>query len=157
MADRVSASIEIGGTLTSTTYLELAQIIADEGLSIEWDGEPFAPAHRTAGEPLQLYAHEVPWGRFEALEAWCVAHALPFARWAGGYGREWTAERVVFTGNGEPTSYTADENDRIMIERHTVERLGSVEAITAYFDAADASVPALVVEGDPPAATGGAT
>ena len=148
MADRVSASIVVGGTITASDYAELAEIIADEGLSIEWDGERVEPTHRTVGEALSLYAHEVAWGRFETLEAWCVDKKLPFARWSGAYGGEWGAERVVFTGAGKPTSYAADEDDRVVIDRGTVEQLGSIEAITAYFDAADCAVPPLVVEGD---------
>lgn len=146
MADRVSASIIVGGTLTAPDYAELAEIIAGEGLSIEWDGEPFEPDHRTIGEPLSLYAHEVAWGRFEELEAWCVEKKLPFSRWSGSYGGEWTAERVVFKGAGDPQSYIADEDDRIMIDRGTVERLGSIETILGYFDAADIAVPPLVIE-----------
>lgn len=145
MADRVSASIVLGGTLTATDYAELSKIIVSEGLSIEWDGERFEPDHRTVGEPLSLYAHEVAWGRFEELETWCVEKKLPFSRWSGAYGGEWSAERVVFTGAREPTSYIADEEDRIMIDRTTVEKLGSVEAIVAYFDAADVAVPPLEI------------
>jgi hypothetical protein len=149
MADRVSASIELGGSLTAPQYSELAEIIADEGLSIEWDGESFDPAHHTIGEPLQLYAHEVPWGRFEALEEWCVENKLPFARWSGAYGGEWGAERVVFIGDGVPQSYAADEEDRVVICRATIEELGSFAAILAHFDAADVRIPPLAIEGDP--------
>ena len=149
MADRVSASIVIGGTIAATDYAELAGVIADEGLSTEWDGEAFAPDDRTIGEPLSLYAHEVAWGRFETLEAWCVEKDLPLARWSGAYGGEWSAERVVLTGQGQPSSYTADEDDRVMVDRQIVERLGSLSAIIAYFEAADFAVPPLVVEGEP--------
>jgi hypothetical protein len=145
MADRVSASITLGGTISPARYAELVERIDYEGLSTEWGGEPFASDQLTPGEPLYLCAHEVPWGRFEQLEAWCAANAVPFARWAGGYPGQWTAERVVFTGQGEPRSYTADEDDRIYVDRFTVERLGSLEALIAYFDAADAAVPPLVV------------
>lgn len=149
MADRVSASIQIGGALTAVAFTELAIAIANEGLSTEWDGEPFQPEHRSIGEHLHLYAHEVAWGRFEALETWCVEQKLPFARWSGGYGGQWGAERVVFTGEGEPTSYAADEDDQVVVYRDTIERLGSVEAILAFFDAADTPVPPLVVVDDP--------
>lgn len=146
MADRVSASIVIGGTLTASAYAEIAEIIADEGLSIEWDGAQFEPDHRTFGEPLSLYAHEVAWGRFEELEAWCVENKLAFSRWSGGYGSQWGPERVVFTGQGEPMSCATDEDDYIVIGRGTVEKLGSIEAILAYFDAANVAIPPLVVE-----------
>jgi hypothetical protein len=150
MADRVSASITIGGIIAAADYAQLCAIIADEGLSIEWDGEAFEPEHRTPGKPLSLHAHEVAWGRFAILEPWCVANGLSFARWSGAYGGEWDAERVVFTGKGEPIAYIADENDHVVINRATVERLGSIEAILAWFDAADITVPPLVVEGDGP-------
>ena len=148
MADRVSGSITLGGTISLARYGELAELIAAEGLGTEWDGETFEPDHRTPGEPLQLFAHEVPWGRFEQLETWCIAHGVPFARWAGGYPGEWTAERVVCTGAGEPRSYTADEDDRILIDRGTVEQLGSIDAIFAHLDAADGAVPPLIVDGE---------
>lgn len=88
MANRVSASITIGGTLNADDYAELAEIIAAEGLSIEWEGEDFEPEHRTVGEPLSLHAHEVAWARFDSLESWCIERKLPFSRWSGAYGGE---------------------------------------------------------------------
>lgn len=148
MADRVSASIELGGTLSALTYSELCETIESEGLSTEWDGEPFEADHRTEGDSLRLYAHEVAWGKFEMLEAWCVTMGLPFVRWSGSYPSQFGAERVVFTGEGEPQSYAADEDDYVVIGRHTAEKLGSFEAIIAHFDAADFKVPPLVVEGE---------
>jgi hypothetical protein len=145
MADRVSASITIGGVLDVAAYHELAIVIAEEGLSTEWDSATFAPDHRTEDEPLRLYAHEVPWGRFERLELYCANAGLPFARWSGGYGGEWGAERVVFTGSGESASYAATEDDEVMMGRQTANALGSCAAIIAHFDAADFVVPPLVV------------
>ena len=148
MADRVSASIALGGIVTAAQLHDLTELIADEGLSTEWGGEPFEPSQLTPGEPLQLHADEVAWGMFEELEAWCREHHVPYVRWSGGYGGEWAAERVVFDGSGDPRSYDADESDRIFVDRHTVERLGSMEAILAHFDGADFRVPPLVVGQD---------
>lgn len=145
MANRVSASITLGGALTPSAYADLAEIIASEALSTEWDGEPFDPDHRSDGEPLRLYAHEVAGGQFDALESWCVVNGIPFVRWCGGYDAEWAPERVVFTGAGALRSFTADENDRILIDRQDVERLGSIAALLAHFDAADFAVPPLIV------------
>lgn len=147
MADRVSASIVLGGTISITAFAELAQMIEQQGLSTEWDGEPFQSPDITPGEPLRLMAHEVAWGRFEELESWCVASAMPFTRWSGAYAGQWGGERVVFTGVGEPTSYAADEDDYVLIGRDMAERLGSMEAIRAHFDAADFVVPPLVIAG----------
>ena len=149
MADRVSASIALGGVVAAAQPAELTQLINDEGLSTEWGGEPFDLAQVTPGEPLQLYAHEVAGGIFEELEAWCREHRVPYVRWSGGYGCEWGAERVVFDGADEPRSYDADENDRVFVDRATVERLGSVEAILAHFDAAEFALPPLAITSEP--------
>lgn len=149
MANRVSASIRLGGALHPATFEELAEIILAERLSIEWGGEPFDPSHRTLGQPLDLYAHEVIGGRFEELEDRCIELKLPFVRSCDGYPGEWDPERVVFTGEGEPASYPADEAGHVVMNRGTAERLGSLEAIVAWFDAGDFRVPPLIVEGDP--------
>jgi hypothetical protein len=153
MADRVSASITLGGTLSTDQYEALAQIIASEGLSTEWDGEPFEPHHRIEGQSLSLFAHEVAGGTFEQLESWCVDHGLPFARWCGGYPGAWGPERLVFTGEGEPISHACDEEDHIVMPRQTVEKLASFEAVIAYFDGADFKVPPLVISDDAPTAS----
>lgn len=63
MADRVSVSFTLGGSLSGDAYLELVAAIAAEALSIEWDGPAIEPSHRTVGEPLTLLANEVAWGR----------------------------------------------------------------------------------------------
>lgn len=152
MVDRVSASIILGGILSAADYAELSGIIAAEGLSIEWDGERFAAHHRTVGNPLRLYSHEVAWGRFDRLEAWSVAKNLPFARWCEASSGQWGGQRVVFTGDGVPKSYSADEEDYIVIPRQTIESLGSFDAVIDYFDAADFEIPPLVVEGEEAAA-----
>ncbi|WP_176400293.1 hypothetical protein [Sphingobium sp. Z007] len=147
MADRVSASIVIGGSLTAFAFEELCDVVSSEGLAIEWDGEPFAAHHYVPGDPLSLFAHEVAGGQFDELEIWCVANALPFVRWCGSYSGQWGPERVVFSGTGAPRSFAVSEDDVAMIDRETIERLGSLEAALAYFEAADFVVPPLVVEG----------
>lgn len=145
MADRVSASITIGGALPSALLPDFIALIEQQRLSTEWDGEAFTASDLTGNAALELMAHEVAWGRFEALEAFCVTNALPFSRWSGAYSGQWGAERVVFTGSGEVQSYAADEDDYILIGRCTAERLGSFAAIIARFDDADFAVPALVI------------
>ena len=143
MADRVSSSITIGGDLSRDLLLDFAAIINAEGLSIDWDGEDFTLSQLPADVALTLMAHEVAWGRFEGLESFCVTNRLPFARWSGAYAGQWGAERVVY--HGEPETYAADEDDCIHVCRETIERLGSLEAVRAYFDAADFAVPSIRV------------
>lgn len=151
MADRVSASIVIGGTLGAPAFAELAELIMGEGLAVEWDGDPFEPEHRVEGEPLRLFAHEVAGGRFEEIEEWCVSHHLPFMRWCGGYSGQWGPERVVATGDGTAAFFAVTEDDEVVISRSTIAALGSLGAVFAHFDAAEFVVPPLVVVGAAPA------
>jgi len=147
MGLRVSASITLGGVLNASTYRALCDVIEKEGLSLEWDGERFEAHHRRDGEPLRLHAHDVSWGRFDMLEPLCAAWGLPFVRWSGSHPGQFGAERVVFTGTGMPRTFSADDDDVVVIVRETVETLASMAAVLAYFDAADFTVPPLVVEG----------
>lgn len=149
MADRVPASIRIGGSVSAATFAELLHVIAFEGLSAEWGGEHFDPASRVIGEPLALFDESCAWGKIDNLEAFCVEKGLPFVRWSGSYPGEWSPERLVFRGSGTVDSYMVDESDRVLLDRRLLADLGSVEAALAYFDAAGFEVPPLVVEGDP--------
>lgn len=158
MADRVPASILIGGVMSAALYAEFVSAIAFEGLSTEWGGEPFEVGQRVVGEPLALFDESCAWGKIDHLEAFCVKNALPFVRWSGSYPAEWSPERLVFRGTGTVDSYMIDESDRVMLDRRLLESLGSIEAAFAYFDGAEFEVPPLVVEGDPePADPGGTT
>lgn len=148
MAERVSASITIGGRVTADEFAELTHLIGAEGVTIEWDGDDFEPSQRVTDQPLRLCAHEVAWGRFEELEAWCVLKGVPFARWSGGYPSQWGSHRAVFTGTGVPKSYLVDEEDYTLIGRDMVKKLGTFEAVIAYFNDADMPIPPLIVEGD---------
>jgi hypothetical protein len=144
MADRVSASIEIGGRIGTEHYIELVQIAAGYALALQWGDEPFDGTGLTPGASLELFAYEVAGGQFDDLESFCVENGLAFARWCDGYPGAWNAERVVFTGAGEPVSYAAVE-DFVVIGRQTAEALGSYDAIIANFEAADFKIPPLVI------------
>ena len=143
MADRVSVSITIGGDLAASERDRFVAIIADEGLSVEWDGPEFEATQLPDEGALTLCAHEVAWGRLDELEAFCIARCLPFARWSGGCPGSFDPERTVFTGSGVLHGYAVSEDDNVMIGRHTAEALGSYAAIIATFDAADFAVPPL--------------
>ncbi len=147
MAERVSASITIGGSLTLTQYGRLCELVIAEGLCIEWDGRLFEAGDHTSGDPLSLFAHEVAYGSFHELEAWCGDNHLPFARWAGAYSGQWGARRVVFLGQGQPIYYPADEDDCLVIDEIKVRELGSIEAILAYFETAETPIPQLIIGG----------
>ena len=157
MADRVSVTFTLGGRISADDFEVLVSVIVAEGLSTEWDGPTFEASHRTEGEPLELFANEVAWGKVEALENFCADHGLAYHFWAGGYFAEWGAERIIYRGEGAPDSFVADESDRVLIDRGEVERRGSIDAVLAYFDAAEFTVPSLVVDGDREPGVEGAT
>jgi hypothetical protein len=80
MADRVSASITIGGAVSCDQYHALCALVSDEALCSEWDGDLFTPDARVEGEPLSLCAHEVSWGSFSTLEQYCCTNGIPYHR-----------------------------------------------------------------------------
>jgi hypothetical protein len=55
--------------------------------------------------------------------------------------------RAVFTGKGVPCVYAVDTDEVALIDRATIEKLGNVDAILAYLDAADFEVPLLHIVG----------
>lgn len=145
MADRVSATITIGGTLSAATFAMLSRVIVDEDLSTDWEGTRFTGTDMPQGEPLHLFATEVAWGRFEELENYCVRTGIAFRRWSGGCSGSFGPERAVFSGSGDIRLFVVDDNDEVVIGRDTAEGLGSIAAILGHFDAADFVVPPLIV------------
>ncbi len=148
MADRVSVTIRIGGTLPKIHLPTFLKAIEEEAL-INPLGEYFTFEQITGDEPVDLGANEVAWGRLEVLEAFCFEHRLPFARWCGSYPGGWEAERVVYDGTSEPRSYTVTENDIVVVTEPEIRSLGSLDAVLAYLQSASPTMPAFtVIRGD---------
>jgi hypothetical protein len=145
MADRVSASITIGGTVTADQFAILNSMIVAHGLSTEWDGPDFTPDQCIEGNPLTLYAHETPWGMFDDLEQYCCNHDIPYLRWSGGCAGSFGPERIVYDGKSGPLNYDVDEDDHVVIHADTIAQLGSMRAIRRYLKAAEIILPPLVV------------
>ena len=145
MADRVSANIVIGGTVSPEQFEMLTHLIAPHNLSTEWDGPAFAPDARVEGEPLRLYAHETPWGMFDDLEQYCCDQRIAYVRWSGACPGSFGAERIVFDGTGGPLNYSVDDDDHIVLHEQTIDKLGSMRAIRAYLKPAAFEVPPLTI------------
>lgn len=145
MADRVSASIVIGGQVSPDQWRTLLDLIANEGLAADWDAPTFTPEQRVEGEPLRLYAHETPWGMFDALEQYCCDEGIAYSRWSGACPGSFGAERIVFDGRTGPLNYDVDEDDHVVIHTHTIGQLGSMRAIRRYLKAAEIDIPPLVL------------
>ena len=124
---------------------ELLKLIEAEDLRTEWDGPAFTAAIPLKSGALHLFAHEVPWGRFEALEQHACNERIAYRRWSGGYSGSFGPEIIVFDGNNGPLHYDADEDERVVLNPETIERLGSMRAIRAYLKPATFEPPPLVI------------
>ncbi len=145
MSDRVSATIALGGTVTRDQWTALLELIANEDLRTEWDGPAFTAATPLESGALNLYAHKVPWGRFEALEQYACDEWIAYRRWSGGCPGSFGPEIIVFDGRGGPLNYDADEDERVAVYPETIEQLGSMRAIRAYLKPAAFMPPPLVI------------
>jgi hypothetical protein len=149
MSDDVSASITIGGKITRALFDRLALLTCNEALCLDQDGDLFFyPDTAIKAEPLHLCAHDVPWGKFEALEQFCCDQAIAYHRRSGACPGSFGAERIVVDGKNGPFNYDTDEDDRIMLTAETIEQLGSMRAIRAYLKPASFAVPPLNFSGD---------
>ena len=145
MADRVSAKITIGGSVTADQFAILSDLIASHELSTEWSGPAFAPDQRVEGEPLRLYADETPWGMFDDLEQYCCDQCIPYVRWSGACAGSFGAERIVFDGVTGPLNYSVDDDDHVVLHEQTIDQLGTMRAIRAYLKPAALEVPSLAI------------
>jgi len=150
MAERSSAAIRIGGHLAGAELPAFAAAIEIEGLSTDWEGEPFSVDELHQGQSLYLAAHEVAGGEFEHLEHFCRRHGLPYARWRAGRSGSYGPERVVFDGVGPVATFAATDDDEVLIALEDIERLGSIAAIRAHFAKANSRIPPLELVGDAP-------
>lgn len=146
MADRVSASIGIGGTVTRQQWAMLLELIEAEDLRIAWDGPAFTATTSLGADGLNLFAQDVPWGIFDDLEQYCCDQRIAYRRWSGGFPGSFGPEIIVFDGSGNgPLNYDADEDERVVVHPATIERLGSMRAIRAYLKPASFEPPPLLI------------
>lgn len=152
MADRVSAQITIGGKLPASAVPDLIESIQAEGLSMEYDGAPFEPGELVGGEALTLCGHEVAWGTFNVLEAFCRTHRLAYSRWFGACSGAWGAGRSIYRGTHETREgeegvddYDASDDDQTLLGEQLARHLGSYDAIIAHFERANFTVPPLEI------------
>lgn len=146
MADRVSASISIGGTVTRQQWAMLLELIEADDLRTEWDGPAFTGIAPLEADALHLCAHYVPWGRFEALEQFACDEGIAYRRWSGGCPGSFGPEIIVFDGSANgPLNYDADEDERVVVHPETIEQLGSMRAIRAYLKPSAFEPPPLII------------
>ena len=82
MADRMAASIEIGGKITKELLDELIAL-ASECWADDWSSDAnkkYVMAAINNKKPLVLTDPEIAWGEFTDIEEFCEQHGLHFKR-----------------------------------------------------------------------------
>ena len=152
MADRVSATIAIGGTVSAAQFARLVELIALYDLRLDWDGEVFTPDQIPTGDALRLCAYDVPWGTFEDLEQYCCNEQIAYQRWSGSCSGSFGAERIVYDGKTGPLNFAVTDDDHVVVYAQAIDQLGSMRAIRRYIAQAEIAIPPLVVLEAPAAA-----
>lgn len=141
MADRASASIIIGGTLSEDLVPTFLAAIENDHGRIDWEGEAVDLSVLSDAQPLELCAYDLPGGIFDAVEPFCTFHNLPFVRNSGSCGGVFGPERVVYTGQGSPRHFEMNESDQIVLTLSDVREHKSIDAIEAWFASAEFTPP----------------
>lgn len=145
MADRARAHITIGGSRSAERCEALAGLIATKDLRVKWGAEPFG-ACKIEDQPLPLYADEVAWGLFEALEQYCCGQRIAFQLGSGACHGSFGAGRIVSDGRSGPLNYAVDDDGRRVLQAANVERLASIRVITRYVAEAEIEIAAFIVD-----------
>jgi hypothetical protein len=145
MADRASASIVIGGTISRSTLVDLVAAIASDGGRADWDGEALDASAISSGATLEACAHDLVGGTFDWTEQFCEDRGLAYVRNSGSCGGAFGPERVVFTGTGAAVQFDMTESEEVVLARSMIRDLGSIEAIEAWFQLAEFTPPPLTI------------
>ena len=147
MGDRAPVHITIGGALRRDLLADLAACAEEYDLRTEWDGEPFDPAALVAGEPLELYGTELNGGQIPEIDAFCIAHGLPFRRWSGGCLGAYLPEIVLFDGSGPLRDYTASEDEWVLFPPSWIRSFTRLRDLKREIGRAELTIPAFEIVG----------
>lgn len=137
MADRSPAQITIGGQIPLACIPALLRMIAlDHALTLYSD-EPVDEDHFMIGNVLELSIAQAVGGSAENTEDFCMNHGISFVRNSDGYPGSYDAQRLLFSGNGNPLYYTLSDDGEVVLNPLEFRALGSYEAVEAWFHAAE--------------------
>lgn len=145
MADRASASIQIGGVLNTRLVPELVAAAQLDGGRTGWDEEALDETMIKSGETLHVFATGLPWGRFEHLEQFCMTHSLAFRLDADSSKGAFSRERALYDGKGRARVFQVSENGDVVVSLNMVHGLGSLAAIENWFAEAETPTPPLIL------------
>lgn len=153
MADRASASIVLGGTLSHIHVDDLIAAIGADRLCVDYGDRPLDEKDIISGFPLYGAATGVAGASFYAVEAFCRDHGLHYVRRSDACPGSWDTNMVVFTGDGDVRTFASDDAGTVMLSIDEIRDLGSMSAIYNHVGPAMLDVGPLVIVGsDPPEA-----
>ena len=145
MADRASAMIRIGGTISRNLIPALLEAIECDGGKADWEGNAIDFSHIADGRILEVCAYELIGGQFECVEAFCRTRGIAYVRRSDACSGAFGPERAVHTGDGSPRHYELNDADQIVLTQRELNDLGSIVAANAWFQAGDFALPPLSI------------
>jgi hypothetical protein len=115
MAYCMDAHISIGGILSTSAARALFKLARSEGVGLDWGeysvGDYFEDFLQVivANCSLTFFESDRAWGKFEAIEEFCIEHELTFVAHASGNG-EWDAV-LRWWSPGMPSVRSAESNE----------------------------------------------
>lgn len=156
MADRASASIVLGGTLSHIHVDALIAAIEVDRLCIDYGDRPLREGDILSGFPLYGAATDVAGASFDAIETFCREHGLHYVRRSDACPGSWGTNMVVFTGSGDVRAFASDEAGTVMLSIDEIRDLASMSAIYNHVGPAMLDVGPLFIVGDDPPGFSGA-
>jgi hypothetical protein len=129
MSDRFPGEITIGGNISRLLLDELAEKIASEGVSIDWQYTLDKTAVRKAieaaaarGQTVRFTDDEACYGQFEDLEVWLTSHGIDFDRHSDAR-YEYDSENVYGRGRKRPVVMNSDQSGKDLVNAEEVRKV----------------------------------
>lgn len=145
MPNRASATIRIGGVIPLSFVPTLLRAIACDDRAADCDGGEVSANDIVSGVVLEIYGDQVVGGKFENVEALCRQHGLAYVRKSDACRYAFEAERVVYTGEGSPRVFEVNDAEYVVLTKHDLNGLGSIEAANAWFESSEFTPPVLTI------------
>jgi hypothetical protein len=134
MSDRFPGEITIGGSIPRRLLDKLAEMIASEGVSIDWqyaiDKAAVLAAIEAAaarGETVRFTDDEASYGQFEDLENWLTSHNIDFDRHSDAR-YEYDGENAYGRGRKRPVVMSSDQSNNDLVSAAEVRKILTTRA-----------------------------
>jgi hypothetical protein len=134
MSDRFPAEITIGGSIPRRLLDKLADMIASEGVSIDWQYALDKAGVRAAieaaaarGETVRFTDDEACYGQFDELENWLTSHGIDFDRHSDAR-YEYDGENAYGRGRKRPVIKNADQSGKDLVIAEEVRKVLAIQA-----------------------------